>query len=211
MSLDPMSAVLSTLRRESLIPDVIPEGFQPSLLFSVVYPNGKEVLLGNELTVEDTLDEPSIVMTPLNIPFEQAVSDGSDPTADLSYTLVMLDPDAPTRADPIYREFRHWVVTGLKAPSARTSEATGGIIALRTKPSTTPYRAPGPRPSSGVHRYTFLLFQEPSSSDGPFGIPSDAPEHGAALEERRKWGGVEFGERFGLKLVGASFFLVRAD
>ena len=26
------------------------------------------------------------------------------------YTLVMTDPDAPTRNDPIYREFIHWVM-----------------------------------------------------------------------------------------------------
>ncbi|THH16201.1 hypothetical protein EW146_g4401 [Bondarzewia mesenterica] len=205
--MDPISSVIEALKRESLIPEVIPETFQPSLLFSVIYPTGKEVMLGNELTVADTADEPEIVLTPMNVAVEQADSTG-DAKGDLSYTLVMLDPDAPTRKEPIYRQFRHWVITGLKAPLEGDLK-TANVVALHTHPSTTPYRPPGPRSASGLHRYTFLLFQEPSSEQG-FTIPRDAPEHGVALEERRKWNAVQFGERHGLKLIGANFFLVRA-
>jgi phosphatidylethanolamine-binding protein len=54
----------------------------------------------------------------------------------------------------------------------------------------------------------FVLFEEPS---GGFTIPEGAPEYGAALEERRSWDAVAFGEKYGLKLVGASFFLVKAS
>jgi len=42
-------------------------------------------------------------------------------------------------------------------------------------------------------------------------VPEGAPEYGVTLESRRKWDAVEFGERYGLTLVGAAFFLVRAD
>ncbi len=55
----------------------------------------------------------------------------------------------------------------------------------------------------------FLLFEEPAGAT-EFIIPEGAPEYGAALEERRSWGAVRFGERYGLKLVGATYFLVRS-
>ena len=106
MSLDPLSAVATALKREHIIPDVLPESFVPSFLFSIVFPNGSEVLLGNELTIEETQDEPIVSFTPMSLPVEQADSSGEE----VGYTLVMLDPDAPARAEPLYRSFRHWVV-----------------------------------------------------------------------------------------------------
>ena len=106
LSLDPLSAITSALRRENLIPDVLPEYFNPTTLFSVVYPNGKEVLLGNEFQVSETEDEPSISFMPMNLSAEQADSQGEE----VAYTLVMLDPDVPSRKDPQFKTFRHWVV-----------------------------------------------------------------------------------------------------
>ena len=103
---DPLSAIVAALEKEQIIPDILPAAasFTPSVLFSVVYPNGAEVNLGNELTVEETQDEPEIRLAALNGPWDDA------PAAEVSYTLAMLDPDAPYRADAIYRSFRHWVV-----------------------------------------------------------------------------------------------------
>lgn len=53
----------------------------------------------------------------------------------------------------------------------------------------------------------FLLFEEPI---GGYEIPVRAPEHSTEPEQRRRWNGVAFGEKYGLKLVGADFFLLRA-
>ena len=104
--MDPLRAVIESLKSHQILPDVIPESFNPTLLFSVVYPGGKEVLLGKEFTVEETQDEPSIDFAPLNIPTER-VESGDE----VSYTLAMVDPDAPSRAEPLYKSFRHWVVS----------------------------------------------------------------------------------------------------
>lgn len=54
----------------------------------------------------------------------------------------------------------------------------------------------------------FLLFEEPI---GSYEIPAGAPEHGANSEQRRNWDALAFGEKFGLKLVGADFVLRAAD
>jgi phosphatidylethanolamine-binding protein len=97
------SVVTSALRQARLVPDIVPEDFEPSIFLSITYPNGLQALLGNELTVEETTDQPSITFSSIN---------PADETIDVSafYTLAMLDPDAPFAAEPIYRSFRHWVV-----------------------------------------------------------------------------------------------------
>ncbi|TFK47412.1 PEBP-like protein [Heliocybe sulcata] len=202
--LDPLSTVVTALKRESIIPDVLPEEFYPSMLFSVVWPNGKEAVLGNELTREDALDEPSINFAPMNVPAEQADSAGGE---ELAYTVVMLDPDAPGRADPKFKCFRHWVITGLRSPPVASLQSVD-LLALKSKSATTPYRPPGPPPGTGEHRYVFLLFQEPPSA--PLAIPEGAVEYGAALEERRSWNALDFAKKYGLKLVGANFFICRS-
>lgn len=164
--------------------------------------------MGNVLNVEDTADEPDIRFTPMVVPDTQGNLQAGNDAADASYTLVFTDPDAPTRAEPIYRQFRHWVITGLKL-AAPTSHVADNAPALKPKAATTPFRSPGPRPNSGTHRYTFLLFQEPPGAE--FTVPHGAKEHGATLEERRSWDAVKFGEEYELKLVGANFFLVHAS
>lgn len=67
-----------------------------------------------------------------------------------SYCVIMTDPDAPSRAEPTYREFIHWVV----------SDAFGA------EPKTVvDYVGPGPPCNSGVHRYVFLCYEQPGDAD----------------------------------------------
>ena len=108
----PLDSTVLALEREGVIPDVIPPTFTPTLLFSVVYPTGGEVTTGNTLANGITLDEPDIVITPMNLPFANVDStgEGEDLAREVSYTLVMVDPDAPSRGDPKYCQFRHWLV-----------------------------------------------------------------------------------------------------
>jgi len=98
MSFD-SSVVLAAIQSQNLIPDILPASFGESDItvpLSVQFPtSGAEVKLGNELLVPDTQERPVVNWPEV---------DGT------TYTLVMLDPDAPTREGPIYRSFRHWVV-----------------------------------------------------------------------------------------------------
>ncbi|PAV17652.1 PEBP [Pyrrhoderma noxium] len=207
--LDPLSNVSASLRKHGLIPDVIPEDFIPSTLFSVSWPQaGVEAMLGNTLTKVETSSEPSVEITPL------------DSTDEGTYTLAMLDPDAPSHQDPKFGPFRHWIIQGLRPPT--TSEiiaaaskekeladsAIEPLSASTTKPAITPYRPPGPGAGTGMHRYVFLLFKEPGSG---YSIPGDAAEHGTELEQRRKWDAMDFAKRYGLTLVGANYFLLFSD
>ena len=58
-------------------------------------------MLGNTLTKVETSSEPSVEITPL------------DSTDEGTYTLAMLDPDAPSHQDPNFGPFRHWIVSQL--------------------------------------------------------------------------------------------------
>lgn len=101
---DPLSVVADVVSEAGIIPDVIPDGttFTPEALVVVKWPTGKEAMLGNTLTTIDTADEPSVSFTPM-----QSFAAASD----IGYTLVMTDPDAPSRSDPKMGEWRHWVVS----------------------------------------------------------------------------------------------------
>lgn len=108
------AALVDPLVKYGIIPDVIPDSsFSSSFSLSIEWPNNKKANLGNNLTTDDTHDEPSISFTPVVIPAHSTgqpfVGSGSL-AADKTYTLVMVDPDAPSKADPKYRQFRHWVV-----------------------------------------------------------------------------------------------------
>jgi|Dee2metaT_26_FD_contig_21_7422327_length_665_multi_5_in_0_out_0_1 phosphatidylethanolamine-binding protein (PEBP) family uncharacterized protein len=70
--------------------------------------------------------------------------------AGMKYCLICTDPDAPSRAEPLFREFIHWVVSDVLSEKAET------IVN---------YLGPGPPCNSGLHRYVFLLFEQPDTAD----------------------------------------------
>ncbi|KAF5329805.1 hypothetical protein D9619_009404 [Psilocybe cf. subviscida] len=185
-----VTAVVNALKSSGAIPDVIPQSFTPSINFNVFWPSkGKEATIGEALSKESTQEEPEIKVLPTDGP------GGTD--ANATYTMVMTDPDAPSRQDPKWGQFRHWVLPGLKLP------AGGSLQAQKTKPAATPYMGPAPPPGSGFHRYIFLLFQEPA---GGLSLPTDATESSGGEKSRPKWNAMTFAERNQLKLVGATFF-----
>jgi len=103
---DPLSRVTSALQAERIIPDVIPASvhFSPRVLFSVVWPStATEVMLGNKISKNLVQEEPEIKILPMQGAGESSVEE-------VSYVVVMTDPDAPSRANPKFGEWRHWVV-----------------------------------------------------------------------------------------------------
>jgi phosphatidylethanolamine-binding protein len=79
-------------------------------------------------------------------PFGAALSCGS---ADKKYCMIMTDPDAPSREEPAYREFLHWMVSDI------TNTFTVNLD----------YCGPGPPCNSGLHRYIFLIYEQPDGAD----------------------------------------------
>ncbi|XP_015962885.1 protein FLOWERING LOCUS T-like [Arachis duranensis] len=63
------------------------------------------------------------------------------------YTLIMVDPDAPSPCNPSEREYLHWLVINIP----ETTEANFGEEIV-------PYESP--RPTAGIHRIVFVLFRQ---------------------------------------------------
>ncbi|ODM88164.1 Phosphatidylethanolamine-binding protein 1 [Orchesella cincta] len=65
------------------------------------------------------------------------------------YLLCLTDPDAPSRKEPTYREFHHWLVGNIPG----TEIAKGDTL--------TEYVGSGPPQGTGLHRYVFLIYEQP--------------------------------------------------
>ncbi|KAG9508572.1 Phosphatidylethanolamine-binding protein-like F40A3.3, partial [Fragariocoptes setiger] len=122
---------LENVKKESVIPDVIDT--LPSESVKVTYPSGVEVKHGNELTPTAVKDEPKL---------EYKAS------ADQLYTVCMTDPDAPSRQDPKFREWLHWLVVNV--PSQDVSKGQ----------TLSQYVGSGPPQGTGLHRYVFLVYKQ---------------------------------------------------
>merc|ERR1719174_2596960 len=78
----------------------------------------------------------------------------ANPEKGALYTLIKTDPDAPSRAEPLFREFIHQVVVNIQSDGEETLVLTGkGETALD-------YVGCGAPCNSGYHRYIWLLFKQ---------------------------------------------------
>lgn len=73
------------------------------------------------------------------------------------YSLILTDPDAPSRTDPKFREFKHWVVVNIPGNDVASGDALAEYVGS------------GPPKDTGLHRYVFLLYKQPGKLqfDGP--------------------------------------------
>lgn len=85
--------IKKTMEQHQIVPDVI--SVAPVEVAKVTYPGGVTVNQGNELKPRQVKDIPEV----------QWNADAS-----AFYLLAMTDPDAPSRKEPTYREWHHWLV-----------------------------------------------------------------------------------------------------
>lgn len=89
---------------------------------------------------------PGVVLTPTQVKDQPTITWNAD--ANDYYTLVMNDPDAPSRAQPKFREWHHWCVANIPG-----SDVSKGQVLSE-------YVGSGPPKGTGLHRYVFLLFKQ---------------------------------------------------
>jgi phosphatidylethanolamine-binding protein len=105
----------------------------PTEIAKVKYVSGVEVNEGNELTPTQVKDTPTV----------QWSAD-----AGTFYTLCMTDPDAPSRAEPTYREWHHWLVGNIPGADIAKGETLSAYVGS------------GPPKDTGLHRYVFLVYKQ---------------------------------------------------
>lgn len=119
------------MEKEGVVPDVIPVA--PREKATVSYPSGVSVNEGNELKPRQVKDQPKVEWN-------------ADSSA--LYTLCMTDPDAPSRKDPKFREWHHWLVGNIPGNDVSKGEVLSAYVGS------------GPPEGTGLHRYVFLIYKQ---------------------------------------------------
>lgn len=122
-----------TMEVHGVVPDVI--DVAPTAKIQVEFDSGVSVDGGNELTPTQVQNQP--------IKVTWDVEEGAH------YTLCMTDPDAPSRTEPTFREWHHWLVVNIPG----TDIAKGEVLSE--------YVGSGPPPDTGLHRYIYLVYKQP--------------------------------------------------
>lgn len=141
----------------------------PGNALTIKYGN-EAVNFGNTLAVSTASRAPTLIQW------------SADPNS--FYSLIMTDPDAPSRQNPGRREWRHWVVVNILGNSVEK----GDVL--------TPYNGPAPPKGTGPHRYGFLLFKQS-------GKINSTP----LTSERGGWKANEFAAKNDLELFAGNYFL----
>ncbi|KAJ4336325.1 hypothetical protein N0V87_005476 [Didymella glomerata] len=184
------TALLDSLKSASLLPSpIIPSTFTPTYTLNIAFPS-KPPSNGSLVRVSDVATQPSITFSPTD--------STSGPSS--TFTLLLIDPDAPTPDDPKFAYWRHWVVTSIPTSSSSGSNSSAVQGDVKDGKTVTPYLAPGPKDESGPHRYLFLLFKEPAGF-----VVKKEDVGGDEFVERRSFGAGKFVEKFGLELVGVQW------
>ncbi|CAG9828743.1 unnamed protein product [Diabrotica balteata] len=124
-------ALKEKMEKEQVVPNVIDQ--VPEHVAEVQYPGGQKVDLGNELTPTQVKDQPTITWP----------ADSNS-----YYTVLMVDPDAPSRKEPKVSEVLHWSVGNVPGNDVAKGETLAG------------YRGSGPPQGTGLHRYIFLVYKQ---------------------------------------------------
>lgn len=123
---------LKSFQEHQVVPDVIDSA--PTEVVNIAY-GDLQVKEGN-------------VLTPTQVQNKPQLSWNSD--ANALYTVCMTDPDAPSRKEPTFREWHHWLVVNVPGSNVNEGEVLSDYIGS------------GPPPGTGLHRYVFLVFKQPS-------------------------------------------------
>lgn len=146
----------------------------------MVYDKNLKLETAVEYTPTQVKDEPQVVWE---------AEEGS------YYTLIMTDPDAPSRTDPKFREYRHWLVANI--PGNQVSE--GEVVAA--------YVGSGPPKGTGLHRYVFLVYKQPGK------LTFDEPHvNKNSSQDRPKFRAAKFAEKYKLgNPIAGNFYQAKWD
>lgn len=162
------------------------DDFKPSLALHVKWPSGKHASLGNTLSPKKLQDAPVILLH--DISKASACCD-----IGITYVVTLTDPDAPSRNDPRWSEFCHWIASATLKPFPEDPDSCGSCAGNRAVlDELMPYKPPGPPEKTGKHRYVFLVFVPRNGTTEKL--------HLSKPSERKHWGyGTKKGETKGVR------------
>jgi len=164
-------------KHHGVISDVL-DDFKSSVELHASY-GGNKVEHGNELTPTQVKDHPSV---------------SYNGESDAHYTLIMTDPDAPSRQDPKNGEWWHWGVFNIHGNDISTGDEAIGYVGA------------GPPQGTGLHRYVLLLFKQ----NGKIEFPNDRRRPNTNAD-RAHFKARQLIKEFHLTPVGVNFFQAQYD
>lgn len=120
------------MQKHCIIPDVIDTA--PSQILEITFPSGAKVDQGNIIAPTEAKDIPSVKWKC---------------DSNVFHTLCKTDPDAPSRKDPQFREWHHWLVVNIPGDQVSKGETLSEYIGA------------GPPKGTGLHRYVYLVYKQP--------------------------------------------------
>ncbi|TEY60779.1 hypothetical protein BOTCAL_0176g00050 [Botryotinia calthae] len=188
-----LKGIKKILKKSTIIPDVL-DPFIPTCYILPSYrpssssSSSKKVKLGNKLLPSQTQSAPFIRIF---CPGKYHVRGG--------LTIILTDPDAPSRDDDSMSEMCHWIARIPEAVIGREGVSGEWSGSELEEAGVVDYKAPAPPKGTGKHRYVFVLLEGDNVDlEGP--------------EERKHWGfekpgsGIrEWAGRKNLTVVGANF------
>lgn len=234
------SSVHDELVKAQIIPQVI-DDFDPAFLLHADWSSKTRAELGNAVRPHKLQGQPTIALTPIATTKpsspqhrrdsrEEAAAPpatdvgqcpGANAKSNMTYAIVLTDPDAPSHEDNKWSEFCHWIATGrvvveLKSPRAQQQGEDGEgerdcpQLRLAGLDDVVPYKPPAPPEKTGRHRYAFLAFTPINATTVPLNVTKPG--------ERKRWGtdkpgsGVrQWAEENGLAPIAANFIYAQND
>lgn len=174
-----MTDIAAIFRESCIVPDVLTTA--PMDLLDIQYSSGVRADLGKELTPTQVKDKPVVKWTAKENTY---------------YTLAMVDPDAPSRESPKFREWHHWLVGNIFGNQLDKGEILSDYIGS------------GPPKGTGLHRYVFLLYKQPEKCD--FGKITKLPNNSG--DKRGKFSISKFAQQFKFEgPVAGNFYQAKYD
>uniref|UniRef100_A0A0N5AG79 Phosphatidylethanolamine-binding protein n=1 Tax=Syphacia muris TaxID=451379 RepID=A0A0N5AG79_9BILA len=172
-------SVAEAFKKHGVMPDVVPVA--PTSVAKVSYDNGAEADCGNTLKPVQVQNVPKVTWE-------------ADPSS--LYTLILTDPDAPSRANPKFREWHHWLVVNIPGNNVSEGEVLSGYISS------------APPQKTGLHRYVFLVYKQPGRIEDS--------EHGhlksTSGAKRANWKAAAFAKKHNLgDPVAGNFYQAEYD
>ncbi|KAF8685547.1 Phosphatidylethanolamine-binding protein [Rhizoctonia solani] len=151
-----LSQVQQKFTTEGVVPDVL-TSFNPTGFLYLTYTGSlsdgtkaKVVLPGTSFARNDTLNTPQFSV--------EGIKNGT-------YLIAIVDPDAPSRANPTVSQIRHMFATNFVVSATRSASVIRSMVLQNSTAAISPYFPPNPPVGSGAHRYVALLYAQPSNFD----------------------------------------------
>lgn len=166
-------------KENCIVPDVL--SIAPSEPINIQYPSGVSVEIGKELTPTQVKDKPVVKWAAKDTEY---------------YLLAMVDPDAPSRENPKFREWHHWLIGNIQGGDITKGEILADYIGS------------GPPKGTGLHRYVFLVYKQPEKCD--FTKIPKLPNNSG--DKRGKFSIAKFAQQFKLgSPVAGNFYQAKYD